>query len=62
MLVIGTTGEIMPASQIPIIAKQNKAIIIEINPEESAYTNTITDIHLKEKASIAGKEIDKHIN
>ena len=62
ILVIGTTGEIMPASQIPIIAKQNKAIIIEINPEESAYTDTITDIHLKEKASIATKKIKEHSN
>ena len=62
ILVIGTTGEIIPASQIPIIAKQNKAIVIEINPEESAYTHTITDIHLKEKASIATKKIKEYIN
>ncbi len=51
-LVIGTTGEIMPASQIPYMAKQNGAKIIEINPEPSNYTGSITDIFLKGKAGI----------
>ncbi len=50
-LVIGTTGEIMPASQIPFTAKYNGATIIEINIEESNYTNTITDIFLQGKAT-----------
>ncbi len=50
-LVIGTTGEIMPASQIPIIAKNNGAKIIEINVEPSNYTYHITDVFLKGKAS-----------
>jgi NAD-dependent deacetylase len=49
-LVIGTTGEIMPASQIPYLAKQNGAKIIEINTEPSNYTGTITDVFLKGKA------------
>ncbi|MFK5856725.1 MAG: NAD-dependent deacylase [Bacteroidota bacterium] len=52
-LIIGTTGEIMPASQIPHIAKQNGASIIEINPERSNFTNSITDIFIQEKATIA---------
>jgi NAD-dependent deacetylase len=50
-LVIGTTGEIMPASQIPVIAKNNGAKIIEINIEPSNYTFQITDIFLKGKAT-----------
>ena len=50
-LVIGTTGEIMPASMIPSYAKQNGAKIIEVNIEESAYTHTITDVFLRGKAS-----------
>ena len=49
-LVIGTTGEVMPASFIPREAKSNGAIIIEINTEPSYYTNTITNIFLKGKA------------
>ncbi len=50
-LVIGTTGEIMPASQIPVVAKNNGAKIIEINIEPSNYTFQITDLFLKGKAT-----------
>jgi NAD-dependent deacetylase len=49
-LLIGTTGEVMPAAMIPGFAKDNGATIIEVNPEESHYTNQITDIFLKGKA------------
>lgn len=56
-LIIGTTGEIMPAAQIPYIAKQNGAIIIEINPKESNYTDDIVDIYIKKSADEAMKKI-----
>ncbi len=49
-LIIGSTGEVAPASFVPRVAKQNRATIIEINPEESSFTNSITDILLKGKA------------
>lgn len=45
-LIIGSTGEVMPANQIPVMAKHNGATIIEVNPEPSRYTRLITDIHL----------------
>ena len=51
MIVIGTTGEIMPASQLPYLAKQNGAIIIEVNKEPSKYTGSLTDIFLQGKAT-----------
>lgn len=50
VLVIGTTGEVMPACHIPIIAHRNGATIIEVNPEPSNYTDSITDIYLPGKA------------
>ena len=50
-LIIGTTGEVMPANQFPLMAKNNGAKIIEINPKESHYTNQITDVFLQGKAS-----------
>lgn len=50
-LVIGTTGEIMPACLIPPLAKENGAVIIEVNIKESRYTNRITDIFLQGKAT-----------
>lgn len=59
MLVIGTTGEVTPACHVPLIAKQNGATIIEINPSESTYTHTTTDIYIKQKAGIALDAIAK---
>ncbi len=50
-LIIGTTGEVMPANQFPLMAKENGATIIEVNPYESSYTPAITDIFLKGKAT-----------
>ena len=52
-LVIGTTGEIMPASMIPRLAKENGAKIVEINPEPSNYTYGVTDVFIQEKATTA---------
>jgi NAD-dependent deacetylase len=50
MLVIGSTGEVMPAAQMPYLAKQNGAFVIEVNPETSNFTHSITDIHLEGNA------------
>jgi len=60
-IVIGTTGEIMPASQIPIIAKQNGAKIIEINTSPSNYTDRITDIFIQGKATQVFKQLNNLI-
>ncbi|MCQ2252292.1 MAG: NAD-dependent deacylase [Bacteroidales bacterium] len=57
VIVVGTTGEVMPACYIPVIAKRNGAKIIEINPNESAYTHSTTTHYIKNKASIALAEI-----
>lgn len=38
MMVIGTSGLVSPASELPYWAKQNGATIIEINPEYSMIT------------------------
>lgn len=56
-LLIGTTGEIMPASLVPQMASRNKATIIEINVEPSNYTRTITNVFLRDKATVAMKKL-----
>ncbi len=56
-LIIGTTGEIMPASQIPFVANANGAKIVEINVAPSTYTRQITDIFLQEKATVAVRNL-----
>ena len=45
MLVIGTTGEVYPAAGMPQLAAQH-GHIIEINPDESAYTRSITEVYI----------------
>jgi NAD-dependent deacetylase len=50
-LIIGTTGEVMPANQFPLIARQNGATIIEVNLHPSNYTPEVTDIFLQGKAT-----------
>ena len=56
-LLIGTTGEVMPASLIPEQARQNGAVIIEINPESSNYTHRLTDIFLRGKATVVMRSL-----
>jgi len=50
MLVIGTTGEVFPAGMLPRMARNNGARIIEINPERTNFTNSVTHIFLQGKA------------
>ena len=51
LIIIGSTGAVMPANQIPVIAKQTGAKVIEINPVTSNYTYHITDVYLQGRAS-----------
>ena len=61
LLLIGTTGEVVPASMVPYEAKKQGATIIEINPEISAYTRSITDLFLPGKAGEVMKELANQI-
>ncbi len=51
MIIIGTNAEVLPAANIPVMAKEHGAKIIEINIEATHFTREITDIFLKGKAS-----------
>jgi NAD-dependent deacetylase len=46
MLVVGTSGMVSPASQLPSIAKQHGATLIEVNPDVSMIT-PLVDLHLQ---------------
>lgn len=58
-LIIGTTGEVMPANQFPFMAKNNGASIIEINLEPSHYTSAITDVFIQGKATEVMARLEK---
>ena len=50
MLVIGTSAVVQPAASLPYLAKQNGAVVIEINPE-MAFAEA--DMHVPKKAGSA---------
>jgi NAD-dependent deacetylase len=51
-LLIGSSGEVQPACQIPPLAKARGARVIEINPRESNFT-PIADVFLQGPATEA---------
>lgn len=61
MLIIGSTGEVMPACYLPRKAKDNGCIILEINPEDSYYSNSIVDFHIKMGAAEAASKLREYL-
>ena len=61
VLIVGTAGQVMPACSLPMIAKQNGAKIVEINPRPSAYTDTITDEYVPQKATEFFAALEKNL-
>lgn len=51
MIIIGTSGVVYPAAEIPYTSKAKGATIIEINPESTPFTSSITDMFFKGSAS-----------
>ncbi len=61
LLIIGTSGQVMPANQLPFIAKQQnpRLKIIEVNPAKSTFTNSITDYYFDTTAVKFFEEFNK---
>jgi NAD-dependent deacetylase len=60
-LIIGTTGEIPPASELPLLAKKRGAKIIEINVQPSKFTPVITDVFLQGTATAMTSALLEHL-
>jgi len=58
MLVIGTSAVVQPAASLPYLAKQNGAVVIEINPEKAFLG---ANFHIEEKAGTALPNLLKEI-
>ena len=52
VLVIGTSGVVFPAAEVPLIARQSGARIIEINPDRTPLAN-LADLWWSEPAGLA---------
>lgn len=61
MLVVGTSGEVIPAAHLPYVAKQNGADIIEINMEPTALTRGVVDYFLQGRAGEMLSQLCKKI-
>ena len=58
MLVIGTSAVVQPAASLPSLAKQNGAVVIEVNPEKAFAT---ADYYIAEKAGKALSRIVEEV-
>ncbi len=61
LLIIGTTGEVMPAGMLPSIARSNGARVIEINPSRSLFTDSMTDLFLQGPAGEVSNLMDSYL-
>lgn len=50
IIVVGTSAVVQPAAMIPVIAKNSGAVVIEVNPEPTPLTSSISDHYLKGNA------------
>src|SRR6056297_202870 len=60
-IIVGSTGEVIPASWIPREAKRNGAYIIEINTQISGFTSNTSDLFLQGKAGDTFQILDNLI-
>lgn len=56
-MVIGTSAVVQPAADLPFIAKDNGAYIIEMNSGETGLTNYITDCFIKGPVEVTLPEL-----
>ena len=62
MIVVGSTGEVFPAAMVPRWAAEAGAAIVEINPETSEFTRTVSDLHIPLRAAEAFGLMDKEMH
>jgi NAD-dependent deacetylase len=62
LLVIGTSAQVSPACDIPRIAKESGAAVVEINPEPTSLTASVTDIRLRGSASEVLRRLLKELS
>lgn len=53
---IGTSAQVFPAAQLPLLARKNGAYLIEVNPEETPLSE-LYDLKLRASASQALREL-----
>ena len=62
ILVVGTSGEVMPAALLPWTAADRGATVIEVNTAPSAYTAPLTDLFLEGPAAATLARLATHLD
>ena len=60
VIIVGTSGQVMPACYLPFTSQKYGAKIIEVNTLESAFTAQITDYYFQTKATDFFSELEKY--
>ena len=55
-VVVGTSGLVYPAAQLPYVARENGAHIVEINPEETPISSIAHEV-IREKATVGMRRL-----
>lgn len=61
VVLVGTTGEIMPASMLPLVAKSAGARFLEVNVKASNYTAAFTDLFLQGPATAVFGALERRL-
>ena len=59
-LVVGTSAQVYPAAELPLVAKRSGAKLIEVNPEETPIS-PYADVVVREKASTGLEKVAEEI-
>lgn len=57
MLIIGCSGEVYPANQIPLYLKRSGGVCVEINPHKSLYTDSVCKFRISGKSQDSLQEL-----
>lgn len=60
VLLIGTSGTVYPAAELPVMSKRRGAAIIEVNPYETAHT-PLADLLLRGPSGVVLEELARRI-
>ncbi len=61
LIIIGTSGVVYPAADIPFLARSNGATVVEINVSPTPFTSSVTHHFLEGRASIIMPGINREL-
>jgi NAD-dependent deacetylase len=61
-LIVGSTGVVYPAAQVPIMAKRAGAAVIEVDPGDTEFSSSIVDVRVRLGASAAMTRLDELVH